>query len=161
ETLVRGLPAALETNDAVASALATTVFNGLPRDHYRTVAGRIEKITRGDATRVARKWIRPRQWPVVVVGPVGGAADALQALALGEVRLHTAPGVLEVRARAPQAPAGAQGPTAGTVHAPDVPTGRPEGTAPPQEPGPVARPPAPSLPGASPPGPGTPPPTRP
>src|SRR5216683_8291201 len=58
-------------------------------------------------------------------------------------------------------PAGAQGPTAGTVHAPDVPTGRPEGTAPPQEPGPVARPPAPSLPGASPPGPGTPPPTRP
>ncbi len=149
ETLVRGLPAALETNDAVASALATVVFNGLPRDYYRTVPRRIEKISRGDAVRVARKWIRPRQWPVVVVGPVGGAADALQALALGEVRLHTAPGVLEVRAGTAQAPAGAKGPTAGSVRAPDAPAGRPEGETAPQQPGPVLAPSAPQQPPAA------------
>src|SRR5207248_9122220 len=127
ETLVRGLPAALETNDAVASALATTVFNGLPRDYYRTVPQRVAKVSRSDAARVARTWIRPRQWPVVVVGPIGGAADALQALALGEVRLNQAAGVLEVRAAGPQSPAGAKGPTAGTVRAPDAQTGKPEG----------------------------------
>jgi len=148
ETLVRGLPAALETNDAVASALATTVFNGLPRDYYRTVARRIEKITRGDATRVARKWIRPRQWPVVMVGPVGGAADALQALALGEVRLHTAPGVLEVRAGPAQSPAGAKGPTSGTVRAPAAPTGPPASGTEPQQP-PSASPGSPAAPPAA------------
>ena len=124
ESLIRGLPGALETDDAVASALATTVFNGLPLDYYRTVPGRIEKITRDDAARVARKWIRPRQWPVVVVGPVRGAADALQALALGEVRVHEEPGVLEVRATA-QSPSGAKGPTAGTVRADEPQTGNP------------------------------------
>jgi len=149
ETLVRGLPAALETNDAVASALATIIFNGLPRDHYRTVPDRIAKVSRSDAVRVARKWIRPRQWPVVVVGPVGGAADALQALALGEVRLHTAPGVLEVRAGTAQAPAGAKGPTAGSVRAPDAPTGKPEGETAPRQPGPVLAPSAPQQPPAA------------
>jgi len=153
ETLIRGLPAALETNDAVASALATTVFNGLPRDYYRTVPQRIEKVTRNDAARVAKTWIRPRQWPVVVVGPVGGAAEALQALALGEVRLHTAPGVLEVRAGPAEAGPGPQGPTAGT--------GTPQpGTAPPgstpspgvPQPGGVGSPAAPQGPPAAPPG---------
>ncbi|MFL5311434.1 MAG: M16 family metallopeptidase [Myxococcales bacterium] len=148
ETLIRGLPAALETNDAVAAALATIVFNGLPLDHYRTVAARIEKITRADAARVAKKWIRPGQWPVVVVGPVSGAADALEALALGEVRLHHAPGELEVRAPAPQRPADAKGPTAGTVRADEPQTGAPPATAPqpPQQdtPAPAAQPSAPS-----------------
>jgi len=150
ETLIRGLPAALETNDAVASAIATTVFNGLPLDHYRTVPGRIEKVTRADATRVARKWIRPRQWPVVVVGPIGGAADALQALALGEVRVHRGPGVLEVRAAGPQSPAGAKGPTAGTVRENEAQTGTPPSAAP-QPPGqagppPTSQPPSPPSP---------------
>ena len=164
ETLVRGVPAALETNDAVASALATAVFNGLPRDYYRTVPARIAKVTRSDAARVASKWIRPRQWPVVVVGPVRGAADALQALALGDVRLHEAPGVLEVRAAAPRAPADAKGPTAGTVRAPEPQTGAPPaeppaqpGSVPPEPPVPGSRPPAeppaasPSAPAGSPP----------
>ena len=128
ETLIRGLPAALETNDAVAAAIATSVFNGLALDHYRTVAARIAKVTRADAARVAKKWIQPERWPVVVVGPVAGAADALQALALGDVRVHTAPGTLEVRAGVPQS--GAKGPTAGTVRAPDAQTGNPmEGAA--------------------------------
>jgi len=149
ETLIRGLPAALETNDAVASAIATTVFNGLPLDHYRTVPGRIEKVTRADATRVARKWIRPRQWPVVVVGPIGGAADALQALALGEVRLHRGPGVLEVRAAGPQSPAGAKGPTAGTVREDEAQTGTPPAAAPP--PGQAGPPPASQPPSVPPP----------
>ena len=179
ESLIRGLPGALETDDAVASALATTVFNGLPLDYYRTVPGRIEKITRDDAARVARKWIRPRQWPVVVVGPVRGAADALEALALGEVRVHEEPGVLEVRATA-QSPSGAKGPTAGTVRADEPQTGNPPAGAParpgaaaaqPGATGSPAQPPAASpVPTPAAPGPGTlppptsqqpPPPTRP
>ena len=102
-----------------------------------------------DATRVARKWIRPRQWPVVVVGPIGGAADALQALALGEVRLHRGPGVLEVRAAGPQSPAGAKGPTAGTVREDEAQTGTPPAAAPP--PGQAGPPPATQPPSVPPP----------
>ena len=156
ETLIRGLPAALETDDAVASALATTVFNGLPRDYYRTVPQRIAKVSRSDAARVARTWIRPRQWPVVVVGPIGGAADALQALALGEVRIHSAPGVLEVRPGTAQAGPGEQGPTAGTVRAPEPGAAAPPGTAPQPspatpQPGSVGSPAAPQGPPAAPP----------
>jgi hypothetical protein len=114
ETIIRGLPGALETNDAVAGALATIVFNGLPLDYYRTVSDRIAKVTRDDATRVAKKWIQPGRWPAIVVGPVAGAIDALQALALGDVRLDTLPGVREVREGPRQAPSTARGPTAGS-----------------------------------------------
>ena len=134
ETLVRGLPAALETNDAVAAAIGRIVFYGLPLDYYRNVADRIGRVTRADAARVAQKWIRPQQWPVIVVGPVGGAVDALQALALGEVRLQSAPGTLEVRAGAAQSAAGAKGPTAGSVRSPEPAPGSAPGAAEPGAP---------------------------
>jgi zinc protease len=151
ETIIRGLPGALETNDAVASALATIAFNGLPLDYYRTVEGRIAKVTRDDAARVAGKWIQPERWPVIVVGPVAGAIDALQALALGEVRLDTAPGMREVRTGPRQAPATAKGPTAGSVAIPAE-NQEPKGTSTPQEPTAPAGTPStqPAAPGKSP-----------
>jgi zinc protease len=140
ETIIRSLPAALETNDAVAAALATISFNGLPLDYYRTVPDRIAKVTREDALRVAKRWIKPDQWPVIVVGPVGGAADALQALALGEVRLRPAPGVAAMAAGPRQLPAGATGPTAGSGAVPEGETGRPPSASPAAEPGAVSAP---------------------
>jgi zinc protease len=151
ETIIRGLPGALETNDAVASALATIAFNGLPLDYYRTVEGRIAKVTSEDAARVAGKWIQPERWPVIVVGPVAGAIDALQALALGEVRLDTAPGMREVRTGPRQAPATAKGPTAGSVAIPAE-NQEPKGASTPQEPTAPAGTPStqPAAPGKSP-----------
>jgi zinc protease len=147
ETIIRSLPGALETNDAVAGALATISFNGLPLDYYRTVSARIARVTREDATRVAKKWLHPDRWPVIVVGPVGESIDALQALALGPVRLDTEPGVREVRAGARQAPATAKGPTAGSVAIPSE-SAKPEGGAPSRQPQPPgASPPAPPQPG--------------
>lgn len=151
ETIIRGLPGALETDDAVASALATIAFNGLPLDYYRTVEGRIAKVTSEDAARVAGKWIQPERWPVIVVGPVAGAIDALQALALGEVRLDTAPGMREVRTGPRQAPATAKGPTAGSVAIPAE-NQEPKGASTPQEPTAPAGTPStqPAAPGKSP-----------
>src|SRR5438309_17829 len=160
ETIIRGLPGALETNDAVAGALATISFNGLPLDYYRTVEGRIAKVTRDDAARVAKKWIQPERWPVIVVGPVAGAIDGLQALALGEVRLDTAPGMREVRTGSRQAPATAKGPTAGSVAIPAE-NQEPKGASTPQEPaapaGSPSTPQQPAAPGAVPGSPATPP----
>src|SRR5437764_8667378 len=59
ESIIRSLPGALETDDAVAGAIATLAFNGLPLDYYRTVPERIAKVTREDALRVSKKWLQP------------------------------------------------------------------------------------------------------
>jgi hypothetical protein len=148
QSLVRGLPSALETNDATASALANAVFNGLPLDYYRRVPDLISKVTRDDVARVAKKWIRPDQFAVVIVGPVATAKDALAALALGDVQLRPAPGAVPGPEPRP-APPGSRGPTAGTLPVPDA-SGRPEETSPPQQPA-VKTPEAPQ-PGTPPPG---------
>ncbi|HUJ26912.1 MAG TPA: pitrilysin family protein [Myxococcales bacterium] len=92
EALIRGIPSALETNDAVSASLSNLVSIGLPLDYYRTVAGRIAKVSKGDIRRVVRRWITPLAWPVIIVGPIAGSKDALQALNLGAVTVAPAPG---------------------------------------------------------------------
>jgi zinc protease len=147
QSLIRGLPSALETNDATASALANAVFNGLPLDYYRRVPDLISKVTREDVARVAKKWIRPDQFAVVIVGPVAPAKDALVALALGDVEVRPAPGAMPGPEPRP-APSGSRGPTAGTSAVPDGTTGKPEGASPlPSQP-PASSPTAPSQPSA-------------
>jgi len=90
EALVRGLPAALETNDAVAGAMGNLVSLGLPLDYYRTFAAKVEKVSRADVRRVVRKWITPARWPVVIVGPVEQSKEALEKLNLGPVSIAPA-----------------------------------------------------------------------
>ena len=87
EALVRGLPSSLETNDAVSGAMANLVSLGLPLDYYQKLPGRVAKVSRADVKRVVRKWLKPAQWPVLIVGPVGQSKDALQNLGLGPVRM--------------------------------------------------------------------------
>ena len=90
EALVRGLPAALETNDAVSSAMANLVSLKLPLDYYRTFASRVAKVSQADVRRVATRWIAPARWPVVIVGPVAQSKDALEKLNLGPVSVAPA-----------------------------------------------------------------------
>ena len=90
EALVRGLPAALETNDAVASAMGNLVSLGLPLDYYRTFPARVGKVSHADVKRVVKKWITPGRWPVVIVGPVEQSKEALERLNLGPVSIAPA-----------------------------------------------------------------------
>jgi zinc protease len=90
EALVRGLPANLETNDAVSSAMANLVSLGLPLDYYRTYAARVGRVSRADVKRVATRWIKPARWPVVIVGPVAQSKEALEKLNLGPVSIAPA-----------------------------------------------------------------------
>ena len=90
EALVRGLPAALETNDSVSTAMANLVSLGLPLDYYRTFAAKVGKVSQPDVKRVVTKWITPARWPVVIVGPVGQSRDALEKLNLGPVSIAPA-----------------------------------------------------------------------
>ena len=85
EALVRGLPAALETNDAVSGAMGNLVSLRLPLDYYRTFPARVGKVSQADVKRVASKWIRPERWPLVIVGPVAQSKEALEKLNLGPV----------------------------------------------------------------------------
>ncbi|HEY6907890.1 MAG TPA: pitrilysin family protein [Myxococcales bacterium] len=90
EALVRGLPAALETNDAVSGAMANLVSLRLPLDYYRTFPARVGKVTQKDVQRVVTRWIKPDRWPVIIVGPVGQSKDALEKLNLGPVSVSPA-----------------------------------------------------------------------
>ncbi|MGE5047655.1 MAG: insulinase family protein [Deltaproteobacteria bacterium] len=90
EALVRGLPAALETNDAVSGAMGNLVSLRLPLDYYRTFPARIGKVRQKDVQRVVTKWIKPDRWPVIIVGPVGQSKDALEKLNLGPVSVSPA-----------------------------------------------------------------------
>jgi len=90
EALVRGLPGALETNDAVASAMGNLVSLGLPLDYYRTFPARVGKVSHADVKRVVKKWITPGRWPVVIVGPVEQSKEALERLNLGPVSIAPA-----------------------------------------------------------------------
>jgi zinc protease len=90
EALVRGLPAALETNDAVSGAMSNLVSLGLPLDYYRIYAARVAKVSQADIRRVVMKWVTPARWPVVIVGPVAQSKDALEKLNLGPVSIAPA-----------------------------------------------------------------------
>lgn len=90
EALVRGLPAALETNDAVSGAMGNLVSLGLPLDYYRTFPARIGKVSQQDVKRVVTQWITPERWPVVIVGPVAQSKEALEKLNLGPVSISPA-----------------------------------------------------------------------
>ena len=87
ELFIRSVPSSLETNDAVASAMTNLVSLKLPLDNYKTLAARTLKVTKQDVARVARKWITPARFPVVIVGPVGQSKDALDKLGFGKVTL--------------------------------------------------------------------------
>jgi zinc protease len=92
EALIRSLPSALETNDAVAGAMGNLVSLGLPLDYYQTLPARIARVTAQDVKRVSAKWIKPADWPVVVVGPLEQARTALEKLGVGPVSVSPAPG---------------------------------------------------------------------
>jgi zinc protease len=88
EAYVRSLPSALETNDAVALSVAVVAFNGLPLDYFRTLPARIARVSKADVARVARKWIKPDAWPVVIVGPKAMSEEQLKAMDLGPVEVR-------------------------------------------------------------------------
>jgi len=86
ESLIRSLPSSLETNDAVASAMASLVELGRPLDYYATLPDRIRAVQKADVVAAVQKYFDPDHWPMVVVGPKSQSFDALKALGLGDVK---------------------------------------------------------------------------
>jgi zinc protease len=86
EAIIRSLPSQLETNDAVASAMASLVELGRPLDYYATLADRVRAVQKADVVAAVQKFFDPDHWPVVVVGPKSQSFDALKALGIGDVK---------------------------------------------------------------------------
>ena len=86
--LIGRLPSRLETNDAVAEAMNSLVLTRLPLDYFQTLASRTSKLTKEEVARAAKKYVAPKQWPVVVVGPIRSEQDRIRKLGMGPVELR-------------------------------------------------------------------------
>jgi zinc protease len=86
EAIIRSLPFALETNDAVVTAIAALVEVERPLDYYATLPERVRAVQKADVVAAVQKFMDPDHWPVVVVGPKSQTFDGLKALRIGEIR---------------------------------------------------------------------------
>ncbi|MFN0060944.1 MAG: M16 family metallopeptidase [Myxococcaceae bacterium] len=89
--LVRGLPAALETNGAVAAAISRLVLLGLPLDYYAKLGEQTAALSRDAVTAATQRHLRPNTWPIVIAGPKASVEAGVKALGLGELEVLSAP----------------------------------------------------------------------
>jgi predicted Zn-dependent peptidase len=83
--LTLGLPRDFETTGQVASQLSGMLLFGLPYHYYDGYATAIDRVTREDVQRVARKYLDPDHATVVIVGDLARIRPGIEALHLGPV----------------------------------------------------------------------------
>lgn len=81
--LVRGLPQAFTTNEAVADAFADLAAAGLAPDWFDGYAAKVQAVGAADITKAARAFLDPGRLVVVVIGPIGTIGADLAKLGLG------------------------------------------------------------------------------
>lgn len=86
EAIIRGLPAMLETNDAVATSMAWLAHAGLPLDWYRRLPDRVAHVDATEVARVARQYFGLERLAAVVVGP--NSRQALETLGIGPAQIR-------------------------------------------------------------------------
>jgi len=82
------LPSRLETTDAVAGAMNSLMLNRLSLDYFQALPSRTSRLGKDEVAGAIRKYVAPRQWPVVVVGPIQADQDRIRQLGLGPVELR-------------------------------------------------------------------------
>lgn len=87
----------LEGRGTVASFALNTELNDLPDDYYATYLKRVDAVTREDLLEVAKKYIRPDQANIIVVGKADEVAPKLEQF--GEITYYDAFGnVVDIEA---------------------------------------------------------------
>lgn len=67
-SIIRREPLTLETNAQIASRVQQLILYGLPDDYFDHYNERIAAVTREDVDRVAREYLHPDRFAIVVVG---------------------------------------------------------------------------------------------
>jgi zinc protease len=80
-----GLPGDFETTGAAAQRYRELITYGLPLDYYNHYAERIDRVTAADVQRVARQYIDPEHFDIVVVGDRGQIEAGIKALKEGPI----------------------------------------------------------------------------
>lgn len=76
----------LEGRGTVANFALNTELNNLPEDYYATYLKRVDAVTKQDLLDVAKKYIRPDQANIVIVGKADEVAEKLKAF--GEITYY-------------------------------------------------------------------------
>jgi zinc protease len=81
-------PIRYETTSAIAGALANMVTFGLPEDYFDTYRQKIAAVTTRDVLDAARKYVRPEELQVVVVGNPDLIREGLEGLRVGPLSVR-------------------------------------------------------------------------
>lgn len=90
-----GFPAAFETTADMAGNLISLIIYGLPETFFNEFVPRILAVTSADAERVAKQYIQPDKFAVVVVGDLSKIEKGIRAANFGPVRVLTMDEVLK------------------------------------------------------------------
>lgn len=85
--LALGFPADFETTQDVASKLSEQVIYNLPEGVFNEYVSKIQAVTAADVARVAKQYITPDRFAVVVVGDLKTIEAGVRKLNLGTVRV--------------------------------------------------------------------------
>jgi predicted Zn-dependent peptidase len=83
-TLTRGYPRNFETVQQVARSAAQLVLYDLPDTYFEDFVPRVNAVTAGDVTRVARTYLDPSRMSTLVVGDHEAIGESLGRLNLGD-----------------------------------------------------------------------------
>jgi zinc protease len=86
DQIVKSFPARFATRAAVAQQLAELAIFGLPDSYLADYTRKIAAVTKDDVRRVARKYLTPDRFTIVVVGDQKSVREPLARLAPVEVR---------------------------------------------------------------------------
>ncbi len=79
-------PGGFETSSDISARLEAVLVYGLPDDYFSTYVQNIQAVTAADVQRVARKYIQPDRFAVVVVGDRKAIEPGVRALNLGPIK---------------------------------------------------------------------------
>ncbi len=85
--LALGFPQDFETTQDIASKLSEQVIYGLPEGIFNEYVSKIQAVTAADVERVAKKYVTPDRFAVVVVGDLKTIEAGIRKLNLGTVRV--------------------------------------------------------------------------
>lgn len=86
--LALGLPSEFETTEGAAAQFAELLANDLPLDYYSSFIQRINAVSSADVQRVARQYLDPDHFAIVVVGDRQQVETGIRALNEGPIALR-------------------------------------------------------------------------